>query len=323
MLAAMASAAPLPFRRDTTVLITGGAGFIGSHLAEHLRGKARVRVLDNLRTGSLENLAGMEAEFVRGSILDCACVREAMAGVEYVFHLAAMVSLPESLAHPAECARINVEGLRIVLEEAAAAGVRKLCFNSSASVYGNDPAVPKMEAMPARPMSPCAETKLAGEELCARFHDSGRLQTAALRFFNVFGPRQDPDSTYAASVPIFIRQALANLPLTVHGDGGQTRDFLFVQDAAAVLAFTATHPELSGVINAGSGNGTTVLELARLIIGATASRSPILHAPQRAADVRHSVASVEKLARAGFKPAWSLRDGLASTLRFFPAPQLA
>ena len=298
------------------ILITGGAGFIGSHLAEHFQHTAEVRVLDDLRTGHRRNLDGLNVEFVAGSILDRDRVRQAMRGVDCVFHLAALVSVPESMQRPLDCAALNVTGLLHVLEEASRAGVRKLCFSSSAAVYGDNPAVPKVETMCPEPRSPYAITKLDGEYYGAMFTQTRGIEVACLRFFNVFGPRQDPGSAYAAAVPIFIRQALANQPLTIYGDGGQTRDFVYVKDVVAANAFVAARPGLTGVFNVGYGAGQTINHLARTIIDAAGSTSPIHYEPVRAGDVKHSVASVEKLRAAGFRPTGNLRDGLAATLDF-------
>ncbi len=299
------------------VLITGGAGFIGSHLAELLQGRARIRVLDNLRTGYRRNLDGLEVDFIEGSILDRAVVRAAVQGVDYVFHLAAMISVPESVERPHDCVALNVTGLLNVLEEAAASGVRKLCFSSSAAIYGNNPVVPKVETMLPEPRSPYAVTKLDGEYYCRQFTEAGRLETVALRFFNVFGPRQDPASAYAAAVPIFMREALAHRPITIFGDGGQTRDFIFVKDIAAANLFLATTPGVTGVFNAGYGGQITVLDLARRIIAQAGSRSEIRHLPERAGDVRHSRANVDALRATGFRPLSSLDAGLAETLAYF------
>ncbi|HEY9155829.1 MAG TPA: NAD-dependent epimerase/dehydratase family protein [Opitutaceae bacterium] len=296
------------------VLITGGAGFIGSHLAEHFCARAEVRVLDNLRTGYRRNLEGLPVEFIEGSVLDRDAVRTALDGVDYVFHLAALVSVPESVHAPRECVEINVLGLLNVLEFAAAAGVKKLCFASSAAVYGNDLEVPKREDMRPAPRSPYAVTKLDGEYYCEQFTESGRLATAALRFFNVFGPRQDPNGPYGAAVPIFFRQALAEKSITIYGDGEQTRDFIYVKDIVAALAFAATCPEATGVFNAGYGTQLTVGELARKIVELTQSHSKIEYAPARAGDVRHSRANVDRLRQAGFSPRGSVDAGLIETL---------
>jgi len=297
------------------VLITGGSGFIGSHLVEHFQGKADVRVLDNLRTGHRRNLDGFDVDFIEGSILERELVRKTVEGVDYIFHLAAMVSVPESMSNPIECAAINVTGLLNVLEEAAEAGVKKLCFSSSAAIYGNNPTVPKIESMVPEPASPYAITKLDGEYYCDLFTKGSNLETASLRFFNVFGPRQDPNSAYAAAVPIFIRKALAGEPLTVYGDGEQTRDFVYVKDIVAACVFAATTPGVTGVFNVGYGASTTINDIARKIIDAAGSRSTIRHEPVRAGDVKHSLASVDKLRAAGFRPSGDIAAGIAATLR--------
>jgi UDP-glucose 4-epimerase len=299
------------------VLITGGAGFIGSHIVEHFQGKAEVRVLDNLRSGHKHNLAPFAHEFIEGSILDRAVVRRAVRGVDYIFHLAAMVSVPESMSNPVECDEINTRGTLIVLEEAAAAGVKKLVLSSSAAIYGDNPAVPKVEMMPPEPKSPYAITKLAGEFYCQMFAAEKRMQTACLRYFNVFGPRQDPQSQYAAAVPIFIDRAVKNKPITIYGDGGQTRDFIFVKDVVAANVFFATQSPATGVFNVAYGRKITIKELAQKIIALTGSKSEIRHAPVRAGDVRHSLAAIDKLRATGFMPASSFEAGLAATIHFF------
>lgn len=298
------------------VLVTGGAGFIGSHIVEYFQGKAEVRVLDNLRTGRRRNLDGFEVEFIEGDIRDRATVRRAMESVDYVFHLAAMVSVPESMEKIAECVEINDTGMVIVLEEAARAGVRKLCFSTSAAIYGDNPVVPKVETMLPEPKSPYAVTKLDGEYYCRIFTETGRLQTACLRYFNVFGPRQNPKSAYAAAVPIFLEKALANEPLAVFGDGGQTRDFIFVRDVVAANVFMAEH-EFTGVYNVAYGGRITIDDLAKEIIRLTGSSSKILHLAERPGDVRHSMAAVEKLRATGFVPVHTFEEGLAETVKFF------
>jgi UDP-glucose 4-epimerase len=310
-------------RGGMRALITGGAGFIGSHLAAQLRRQGiEVRVLDDFRTGRRGNLAGLAVDLREGSILDEGAVAQAMQDVDLVFHLAALVSVPESVAAPRACVALNVLGLLNVLEAAAAARVKKLCFASSAAVYGADPAVPKREDMTPDPRSPYAVTKLDGEYYCRQFAAAGRVETVALRFFNVFGPRQDPAGPYGAAVPIFFREAMAGRPLTVHGDGGQTRDFVYVEDIVDALVFAATKDGLSGVFNAGYGGQITVLELAARVLALTGSRSPIRFAPERAGDVRHSRASIDRLRAAGWSPAGSLQQGLERTwaaLRASPA----
>lgn len=299
------------------VLITGGAGFVGSHLVEHFQGRAEIRVLDNLRSGYRENLDGLDCEFIEGSVTDRAAVRKAVQGVDYVFHLAAMISVPESMKNPVECVENNTTGTLIILEEAAGAGVKKLCFSSSAAVYGDNPVMPKTEEMLPEPKSPYAVTKLDGEYYCRIFRDEGRLNTVCMRYFNVFGPRQDPTSQYAAAVPIFIEKALKNEPLTVFGDGEQTRDFVYVKDVVAANVFLAEHAELSGVYNVASGKSMTVNELALKIIALTGSTSGIQYAAPRPGDVKHSLAAVGKLNAAGLILSGHFNSGLQHTITFF------
>jgi UDP-glucose 4-epimerase len=299
------------------VLITGGAGFIGSHLVRHFAGQAQVTVLDDLRSGYARNLDGITCRFVRGSILDDAALREAMADAEEVYHLAAMISVPESVAKPAECAELNTEGTRRVLAAAVAAGARKVVLASSAAIYGDNPTVPKLESMTPEPKSPYAETKLAGERLLEAYRQTHGLGTTSLRFFNVFGPRQDPRSAYAAAVPIFIAKALRDEPIGIHGDGGQTRDFVHVTDIVGALAYAGASAEMTGTYNVGYGRSQSILELAQEILRLTGSKSAIEHLPPRAGDVRHSLASTERLLSAGWKPKSSVQAGLAETVDFY------
>ena len=299
------------------VLITGGAGFIGSHLVRHFAGQAQVTVLDDLRSGYVHNLDGIACRFVRGSILDAQALREAMADAEEVYHLAAMISVPESVAKPAECAELNTEGTRRVLDAAVAAGARKVVLASSAAIYGDNPTVPKLESMTPEPKSPYAETKLAGEHLLEAYRQTHGLGTTSLRFFNVFGPRQDPRSAYAAAVPIFIAKALRDEPIGIHGDGGQTRDFVHVTDIVGALAYAGASAEMAGTYNVGYGRSQSVLELAQEILRLTGSKSALEHLPPRAGDVRHSLASTERLLSAGWKPKSSVQAGLAETVDFY------
>ena len=299
------------------VLITGGAGFIGSHLVRHFASQGEVTVLDDLRSGYAHNLEGVACRFVRGSILDTEALREAMAKAEEVYHLAAMISVPESVAKPAECAELNTEGTRRVLAAAVAAGARKVVLASSAATYGDNPTVPKLESMPPEPKSPYAETKLAGESLLESYRQTHGIGTTSLRFFNVFGPRQDPRSAYAAAVPIFIAKALRDEPIGIHGDGGQTRDFVHVTDIVGALAYAGASADMAGTYNVGYGRSQSILELAQEILRLTGSKSAIEHLPPRAGDVRHSLASTERLLSAGWKPQSSVQSGLAETVDYF------
>ena len=298
------------------ILITGGAGFIGSHLAEHFQGVAEVVVLDNLRTGYRRNLDGIPHTFIEGSVTDRNAVDRAMQGVDLVFHLAAMISVPESMEKPGECVDINVHGLLNVLESAAAANVSKVVLASSAAIYGDNPTVPKMETMIPEPKSPYAVTKLDGEYYLEMFRSTGRLDTASLRFFNVFGPRQDPGSAYAAAIPIFMRRAFAGEDITIFGDGEQTRDFIHVKDIVAALVHIAT-PGAHGTFNVGYGKSMTVNQLASDIIRLSSSPSEVVHLPERSGDVKHSRASIDKLLASGFRHVSSLEEGLVETLDFF------
>ena len=196
-------------------------------------------------------------------------------------------------------------------------GARKVVLASSAAIYGDNPSVPKVETMPPEPKSPYAETKLAGEELLEEYRRSHGLGTTSLRFFNVFGPRQDPRSAYAAAVPIFIAKALRGEPIGIHGDGGQTRDFIHVTDIVGALAYAGASREMAGTYNVGYGASQSILGLAREVIRLTGSRSTIEHLPPRAGDVRHSLASTERLLAAGWRPRSSVHAGLAETIEHY------
>ena len=299
------------------VLITGGAGFIGRHIAEYFQDRAEVRVIDNLRSGSKSNLSGLKCQFIVGSILDRDLVREAMKGVHFVFHLAAMVSVQESAQKPNECAEINVGGTAIVLEEAARARVKKLIFSSSAAIYGDNPTVPKVENMRAEPKSPYATGKCEAERYCRSFTDEGRLATVSLRYFNVFGPYQNPATEYAAAVPAFIEKAFRNEPIAIFGDGRQTRDFIYVKDVVAANVFFALKSQAADVFNVGCGSEITITDLALMIRNLTRSSSTIDYEAERSSDVKHSVAGVDKIQTAGFRPICDLAGGLRATIEFF------
>ena len=296
------------------VLITGGAGFIGSHLAREWSRFSDVVVLDNLRTGSRGNLDGMELEFIEGDIKDHALLDSLMKGVDIVFHLAAMVSVPESVESPEACVRDNVLGTLNLLQAAAREKVRRFIFASSAAVYGNNPEMPKTEDMLPEPKSPYAVTKLDGEYYLEFFREHHGLSTASLRFFNVFGPGQNPSGPYASAVPVFITNALKGEPITIFGDGSQTRDFIFVSDIVSALSFLARQDNVSGVYNAGYSQSTRVDELATMIREQLQSSSRIRHEDERAGDVKHSYASADKLKSLGWVPGWTFEKGLQLTI---------
>lgn len=299
------------------ILITGGAGFIGSHIAEFFQGKAEVVILDDFRSGDRKNLTGLNCRLIEGSILDATKLREAMQGVDQVFHLAAMISVMESVLQPQACEELNTHGTLKVLEAAVEAKVKKLVLASSAAIYGNNPTVPKLETMPPEPQSPYASTKLAGEHLLERFRTEHGMPTTSLRFFNVFGPRQNPQSAYAAAVPIFIAQALKGEDLNIYGDGEQTRDFIYVGDIVSALTFAAATPQMHGTYNVGYGEKISINDLARLIIKLTRSTSRIVYHPARLGDVKHSLASNAKLIQAGWKPQYDFATGMAKTVEYF------
>jgi len=299
------------------ILITGGAGFIGSHIVEHFQGNSEVVVLDNLRSGYLHNLENFDCEFIEGSITDRNAVRQAVKGADYIFHLAAMVSVPESMDKLQECVEINTQGLLTVLQEAVAAKVKKLVFSSSAAIYGDNPTVPKLETMLPEPKSPYAVTKLDGEYYCKMFSEEGWLNTACLRYFNVFGPRQDPSSQYAAAIPIFIDKALRNETITIFGDGAQTRDFIYVKDIVAANVHIAESESSKGVYNTAYGQSVTIAEIAKKIIDLTGSKSTIEFGPVRSGDVKHSLAVIDSITATGFKPGGDFENGLTKTIVFF------
>jgi UDP-glucose 4-epimerase len=297
-------------------LVTGGAGFIGSHLAARLVAAGHeVVVLDDLSTGKLSNLAGIEVEFIQGSVIDRSDLARATAGVDNVFHLAALVGVPESLADPERTLEVNVVGTIRLLLAAAEAGARRFVLSSSSAIYGDDAPVPNPEACYPGPISPYGLSKLDGEFYLAMYAEQLGLHTVALRYFNVFGPRQDPRSPYAAVIPIFIDRALAGRDLIVFGDGEQTRDFIAVNDVAAANLFALTAPP--GVYNVGCGGRITVNDLASKIISLTGSSSAVVHEPARPGDIYHSQADVTRISAAGFRPGVGLDQGLRETIRFF------
>ena len=305
------------------VLVTGGAGFIGSNLVGALAGDGHaVRVLDDLSTGRKENLDGAtgDVEVVLGDVRDRRLVRGALDGVEVVFHLAALPSVARSLADPRASHEVNVDGTLNVLLAAGDAGVRRLVYASSSSVYGDTPVLPKHEEMPVSPRSPYAAAKLAGEAYCRAFSHVYPLETVCLRFFNVFGPRQDPASPYAAVVPRFVARMLAGEPAEVTGDGRQTRDFTFVANAVEACRLAAgAGPEAVGqAMNVGCADRISVLDLVGLINDLLGQRLDPVFTPARPGDVRDSQASTSKAERLiGYRPLVPVREGLAATVRWF------
>lgn len=304
------------------VLVTGGAGFIGSHLVEALlrRGNA-VRVLDNLSTGRAENLAAVrdDIELIVGDLRDADTVRRAVAGVEAVLHQGALASVQRSVDDPLTTNAVNVSGTLHVLTAARDARVQRVVFASSSSVYGDTPTLPKIETMPPRPRSPYAVSKLAGEQYCLAFSAVYGLPAIALRYFNVFGPRQDPRSEYAAVIPRFLDRMVRGLAPVIYGDGEQSRDFTYVENVvAANLAALDAPADCSGVFNVGAGERTSLLQLAAQINRLLGSDLAPEHHPPRAGDVRHSLASIAAIGETlGYAPRVTLADGLARTVAWF------
>jgi len=304
----------------TRVLVTGGAGFIGSHLVRALLARGDdVLVLDNLSTGARANLADLPVELLVADLGEADQVRAATRGVDTVFHLGAMISVPASIDNPAGCYRTNVLGSLHVLEAARREQVRRVVLASSCAVYG-DHAGPAAEDAASRPMSPYASSKLAMEDLARLYASALGLQTVCLRFFNVYGPRQDVHSPYAAVIPLFIEGLLDGRPPTIHGDGGQSRDFVFVEDVVQAM-LQASQAVVGGrVFNIGHGQSRTVLELAEVLATLVPGSPAPVFGPARAGDIRLSAADIGRATKAlGYRPAWDLQRGLQATVEWMRA----
>lgn len=303
-------------------LVTGGAGFIGSHLAASLVEQgAGVRVLDNFSTGKRENLAPIlgKIDLVEGDITDPRICAHACAGVRFVLHQAALPSVPKSIADPVSSHRTNVDGTFNMLLAARDAGVRRFVFAASSSAYGESPALPKTESMPTQPLSPYAVQKLAGENYCRVFAEVYGLETLSMRYFNVFGPRQDPASQYAAAIPAFVTAIIGDRPPTVYGDGEQTRDFTYIENVIkanlAAVEATKTHGE---VLNIACGDPVTVNAIIREINAILGKDVRPEYVAQRPGDIKHSWADISLAAeKIGFAPAIPLAEGLRRTIVWY------
>lgn len=304
-------------------LVTGGAGFIGSNIVEHLvRGGRPVRVFDNFSSGRRENLAGVadQVEVVAGDLRDVEAVRRAATGVRHVLHLGAMPSVPGSVEEPAVTHDVNVTGTLNVLLAARDAGVKRVVFSSSSSIYGDTAELPTTEACPPAPLSPYAVHKLAGELYCRIFWKLYGLETVSLRYFNVFGPRQDPRSQYAAVIPRFITAVLKNEPPTIFGDGGQTRDFCHVDNiiAANLAACEAPVSALGESFNIAGGRRTSLLELVEVVNGVCGRTIAPRHEPSRAGDIRDSGADIGRAADAlNWTPQISFPAGIEKAVAWY------
>jgi UDP-glucose 4-epimerase len=313
--------------RTLRYLVTGGAGFIGSHIVESLLAEdttTTVRVLDNFSTGAMTNLpfaaaAGRRLEVIQADIGDLAAVEIAAEGVDVIFHQAALRSVPLSVEDPLGTNQINVTGTVHVLEAARRRGVRRVVYASSSAVYGDDPSLPKREDQPPVLLSPYAASKLAGEHYAAMWSRLYGVETVGLRYFNVFGPRQDPASEYAAVIPRFILWGRRGEPVQIHGDGTQSRDFAYIDNVVAANRLAAEAPEASGqVFNVGVGSRVSLLEIVtRLeeILGRPIERR---HTPPRVGDVPHSLADVTRAKRVlGYSPVIDFDEGFRRTVEYF------
>ncbi|MEX0641507.1 MAG: SDR family oxidoreductase [Pirellulales bacterium] len=305
-----------------TFLVTGGAGFIGSHLVEALVARGdRVRVLDNFSTGSRENLkpfAG-RVEVFEGEITDPRTASAAVAGVDCVFHEAALASVPRSVEHPLETHAACVTGTLVLLDTARRAGVRRVVYAASSSAYGDQPTSSKRETDVPSPLSPYAAAKLAGENYCRAFASSYGLETVALRYFNVFGPRQDPESPYSAVIPRFITALVAGRQPVIYGDGHQSRDFTYVGNVVEGNLLAADAAGVAGeVINVASGRTTSLLELIAVLNKLLGTNVQPVHEPPRVGDVRDSLADITKARNLlGYDPQVDLETGLRRSIDFY------
>ncbi len=307
-------------------LVTGGAGFIGSHIAQMLleQGKT-VRVLDNFSTGKRENIEVLTKQFGRdqleiqeGDVRDASHVKAAVAGIEIIFHEAAFVSVPQSMDEPQECFDVNLTGTSQLFDAARRAGVRRAVVASSAAVYGDSDALPSVEETPLMPKSPYAVSKRVNEMYAELFTNSFNFEVVALRYFNVYGPRQRPDSMYAAAVPIFARRLLDGKPITIYGDGGQTRDLVNVRDVARANLIASEHPNAAGkIFNVCTGVETRLLDLLDVLYELFPNSPKPEFAAPRAGDLYRSIGSPQKAKDVmGFQAQVSLVDGLKETVEW-------
>lgn len=308
--------------KNSTCLITGGAGFIGSHLTTRLvELGANVRVLDNFSTGFHANLEPLKGRFslIEGDASKEADVRPAVDGCDYVFHLAAMASVPRSIAEPVLCNDWVASSTVQLLTASAASGVRRFVLASTSAAYGDSSFVSKRETDPLIPLSPYAAAKIAAEQYCHAFSRSCGIETAALRYFNVFGPRQDPQSEYSAVIPRFVSMILSGERPIVYGDGGQSRDFVYVDNVVDANLLAATVPEASGgVFNVACGSSTTLLELLGWLREMLGKEISPIHEPPRAGDVRDSLADITQARQVlGYEPRVSVAEGLRRSVEYY------
>jgi nucleoside-diphosphate-sugar epimerase len=306
-------------------LVTGGAGFIGSHLAEELlRRNHAVRVVDNLSTGKRQNLAHLKGvEFLEGDLADLEVARRAVQGVEYVLHQAAIPSVPRSVQDPITSNRANIDASLNLLVAARDAGVKRVVYAGSSSAYGNTPTLPKVETMPTAPLSPYALQKLVAEQYCQMFTALYGLETVTTRYFNVFGPRQDPSSPYSGVISLFISALCEGRQPTIYGDGEHTRDFTYVANVVDGVLRAATAEGASGeVINVAVGGRISLNHLFRAVRDLVGAKVEPIYAAPRTGDVKDSQADISKARRIlGYEPAVSFEDGLNATVAWYRSTQ--
>ena len=306
-----------------TVLVTGGCGFIGSHIVEALvQREYKVRILDNLSTGSLENLAAIsrgDLEILIGDVTNKIQVEEVMEGCEYVFHEAAISSVPESLKDPVGTRKVNYNGTLNVLESARKHGIRRVLFAGSAAVYGDEATLPKKESMDPFPLTPYAVDKLASELMGHVYTKNFGLEFVCLRYFNVFGLRQDPSSLYSGVISIFCDRVRQGLAPIIYGDGLQSRDFVHVSDVVAANLLLMEHPNATGrTFNVGKGVATSLLDITNLLNDLTDQNLQPIHKKRRSGDIRHSFSDNTALKALGWHPKITIREGLAELLQKTP-----
>ena len=305
-----------------TFIVTGGSGFIGSHITEQLlKNNEQVVIIDNLATGRLENikpfLSDKNLTFVNGSITDLPLLKELCKDADGIFHEGAIPSVQRSVENPLSSNEANITGTLNVLLAARDAGIRKVVFAASSSAYGDTPTLPKVETMPGIPLSPYALTKYSCEQYCRLFTELYGLQTASLRYFNVYGPRQDPNSNYAAVIPKFITAILKKESPVIHGDGLTSRDFTFVKDVVQAN-LKAMVSDATGVFNIAYGQRTTLNELAQMIMDITGTQVSIRYDEPRTGDVKHSLADITKACSSfDYAPEYSIYQGLQETVEWF------
>jgi UDP-glucose 4-epimerase len=308
--------------KDLKVIVTGGAGFIGSHLAKELvRQGCHVTILDDLSTGRKENIKRLiedrDVNFVQGSITDISLLQELFREEDYVFHEAAIPSVPRSVENPQASNEVNITGTLNVLLAAKNNGVRKVIYASSSSIYGDTPTLPKKEDMIPSPQSPYAVTKLASEYYCGIFQQVYGLATVCLRYFNVYGPRQDPSSQYAAVIPKFIKRVSEVSPPIIFGDGEQSRDFTFIKDVVAANILAAK-TDACGVFNIGTGKRVSINQLAHLVTNLLGNAFEPIHQDPAPGDVRHSLADITRAKTFGYEPRYNLEQGLREIIATLP-----